>query len=137
MRKLSIALVGLLAAVLLGSGTAAAKPAPKPGVPEVGTEAVVSCRGGSAWCTWPIVDLNLRTGPHTNSTVVITMPAGDYFVITCWVWGDSVNGDLIWYYGQHWEADLPSNQWEWGFAAGYYLSTGADPHPYFNNCVDS
>jgi hypothetical protein len=73
--------------------------------------------------------------------VITTIPAwsGYYeFHIRCWAWGDSVQGDRVWYKGD--PADAPGNgQWydyttERGWVAGYLLNTGHDPRAGVPGC---
>jgi len=40
--------------------------------------------------------VNIRTGPHLNSTVVGLGYQGQGATVTCWVYGDYVNGNNLW-----------------------------------------
>lgn len=86
-----------------------------------------------ALCAPTLSSLNIRTGPSTGHGVVSTMWAGADFWLHCWAPGESINGDNVWYFGTHitgpWPPDFPQ-----GYAAGYYLGTGRDPHPAVRRC---
>lgn len=133
-KKLLSATVGLL---LVSAGVMAGTSAPA-SAGEMSTQSVWQCDVGNGWCVSTTARVNLRTGPHIGDGIVITMDQGARFGIECWVWGDPVHGDSIWYKGTHRQSvDIPPISWELGYVSGYYLATGKDPHPYFNNCVDS
>lgn len=87
----------------------------------------------NALCAPSLVNLNIRTGPSTNHGFVSTMWPGADFWLHCWVPGQSINGDNVWYLGTHitgsWPPDFPH-----GYAAGYFLGTGPDPHPAVRRC---
>lgn len=67
-----------------------------------------------------------NTQPTGSSTRVQLVPGGDYYAIRCYVSGQSVNGDAIWYWGRY--------NGLWGYVAGYYLATGHDPRSGTPHC---
>ncbi len=143
-RRLAVTIGAVIAIVAGFAGSPAASagsPAGKPGPSGPGgalTNSLYPCivfQGGT--CTTVLTNLNLRAQPHRNSTSLIVMPQGSDFQIRCWGYGDSVNGDNIWYFGQYFTSiDVGPISWPIGWAAGYYLATGADPNPNFVNCAD-
>ena len=135
MKKVLLFSAALLAASAVTAGVANAGPA-RPG--EFTAQGVGNCDVGYGLCTETTAQLNLRTGPWTNAQIVTTMPKGARFAPECWVWGTSVNGDEVWYWGTYRESnDVSPISWPQGYAAGYYLATGADPNPNFSHCSDS
>lgn len=134
MRRLSLLAAGVLAATvgLLGGQQASADP----GGGMVRAAAVYSCWWvqSDALCATPLTNLNIRAHPWSTAGYITTMPRGSDFWLHCWNWGESVNGDTVWYYGT-WDigGDDP-REWPTGWSAGYYLSTGHDPNPQVPNC---
>jgi hypothetical protein len=88
-----------------------------------------------ALCTSTNDFTNLWGGATYNSTRKhLLWPAAAVW-IHCYVWGEIVNGDGVWYY-------VTKNQWGTepgvhrpeGYVPGYYLNTGPDPHPGVSRC---
>lgn len=73
-------------------------------------------------------DVHIRKCAATTSpcSVVKTLPAaGTQVHAICWVVGESVYGDNIWY-----EVDSPAH----GAIAGYWINSGTDPNPKLTHC---
>lgn len=71
----------------------------------------------------------IRTGPSSSYSSVYLLQGGQYTYGYCYVVGQSVNGDSIWYYNK------PNpNGSVGGYTAGYYLTTGADPKAGVPHC---
>jgi hypothetical protein len=89
-----------------------------------------------ALCTNPTTRLNLRTQPSTSSGIIITMDPDTIVWLHCWTTGQSINGDTVWYWVDDADEGFTVNPVSWpeGFAAGYYLATGPDPHPWVPHC---
>lgn len=61
-----------------------------------------------------------------TSTEIQVIPSGASVKIGCYVYGESVNGDTVWYwlyYGGH-----------WGYVSGWFLNTGHDPSSATHHC---
>jgi hypothetical protein len=88
-------------------------------------------------CTNPVSGgVNGRTGPSTSRAIVEHIPSDYPFEIWSWTYGDSINGDNIWYYGAATGLSYPSPL---VYVSGYYLQTGKDPasgirHSEYNGC---
>jgi hypothetical protein len=89
-----------------------------------------------ALCTNPTTRLNLRTLPNTSSGIVVTMDPDTIVWLHCWTTGQSINGDSVWYWVDDADEGFTVNPafWPKGWAAGYYLATGPDPHPSVPHC---
>jgi hypothetical protein len=127
--------------VLLGTASAATARTPTKG----GGGGVTTMADETYLCTWideralcthPTARLNLRTQPNASSGIVTTMDPDSIVWLHCWTTGQSINGDNIWYWVDDASDGIDVNPifWPEGWAAGYYLATGADPHPWVAHC---
>lgn len=107
-------LAGLLAGLLLLAGVA-----------------VATAPAAHAYTTiaQATVNVNMRTCASTNCGSVGILQGGQYFYISCYKVGQSINGDNIWYWGK----TNPNNTWQ-AYVAGWYLTTGHDPSPATGPC---
>lgn len=74
----------------------------------------------------------MRHCPHTTKACYQTgylAISGSVVYLYCYVTGDSVNGDKIWYDGA--AADTQNGS---GYIAGYFVNTGHDPHSGISKC---
>lgn len=134
-----MAVLGLLLAATLGLASPAAAQAPQRlATSDFGVESVDFCTWiqQNALCTNPTVRLNLRAQPNTSSTVVTVMDPDSMVWLHCWTAGQSINGDSVWYWVDDASEGYTVNPvyWPKGWAAGYYLATGPDPHPWVPHC---
>lgn len=102
-----------------------------PGVAEAAT--CVGNHTGFTDCT-TTASVNIRgcsSAPSTSCTIYRTDPANFSEQVFCYTYGQSINGDNVWY-------NVASSQQASGrppaWIAGYYLNTGHDPNPTFDNC---
>ncbi|MEJ3742852.1 hypothetical protein WEI85_06155 [Actinomycetes bacterium KLBMP 9797] len=134
--------VAVLAAMLTVTTSlatpAAARPPASPANSDVGAQSLELCEWiqERAACTNPTARLNLRTQPNTNSGIVTTMDTDSIVWVHCWTTGQSINGDNVWYWVDDASEGFTVNPIHWpkGWAAGYYLATGRDPHPWVAHC---
>jgi hypothetical protein len=78
--------------------------------------------------------VHMRTNPHTNASIIATVPAGQGVNLVCWAYGDSVNGDNIWYYGPEYPFEGSPPNDPTGYVSGEYMDTGHDPAPGVGQC---
>ncbi len=104
---------------------AAAQAAPQAQPSDVRASVIVDC--GPNWgykCAGTLANVNIRTGPGTSYAKVATLAKNMNFALYCYQYGESINGDPVWYFGAP-DIDQPDNPR--GFVAGYWLATGKDP----------
>jgi uncharacterized protein YgiM (DUF1202 family) len=111
MRNRLIAVLATLA-LLAGLATAAA--------PQAAASTITVQATQNVW---------IRTGPATSYSTVYLLQGGQYVWVYCYVTGQSINGDPIWY-----RVKPNPNNATVGYTAGYYLTTGADPNPNVGHC---
>ncbi len=79
---------------------------------------VVICLATAACDTTSIAGLNVRAEPTTDSAVVASIDRVDTHIgIDCFVYGEPVHGDPVWY-----RIDRPHS----GYVTNYYVDTGGD-----------
>lgn len=132
-------ILGVLLAATMTLATPAAARLPTSAAPtDVGIQSVEFCTWiqSNALCTNPTARLNLRTQPNTSSGIVTTMDPDSMVWLHCWTTGQSINGDNVWYWVDDASEGYTVNPvyWPKGWAAGYYLATGPDPHPWVPHC---
>lgn len=135
MRRIVTTLLAMVLLAFTGATTAAAAPAAPP-KDDVSIQAVWECnpRTSYRYCTSTNARVNVRTQPWTNSGIVTTVPAGTNVSVSCYRWGESINGDSVWYWVSVDDINHSPISWPKGYIAGYYLNTGADPNPLFPWC---
>ena len=114
-------LLGLLvvASVMVGLGVAAAQPA--------------SASGSVNLYVTTNAPVNERWQPTTGSNSWGVVPSGATVLVHCWVYGQNINGDTIWYFVQYpWPGTTGAGTD--GYITGYYLNTGHDPNPNVSAC---
>lgn len=80
--------------------------------------AVGVCLATAACDTTSIAGLNVRAQPTTAGAVVATIDRADTHVgIDCFVYGEPVHGDPVWY-----RINRPHS----GYVTNYYVDTGGD-----------
>ena len=85
-------------------------------------------------CSDVTATVHIRQDSNTQSAILGTLYAGGRVILACYSIGESVNGDNIWYLGGGPEDGDIITQYVFGYVAGYYVNTGADPAPGVPRC---
>jgi hypothetical protein len=144
MRKLALAALMVLATVIGVSGPAGAAWTPGESQPQAATAPGNKTAAAEVWscnprltyryCTTTNARVNVRTQPTTNSGIVTTVSTGTTAAVSCYRFGQPINGDSVWYWVSIDDINTSPASWPKGYIAGYYLNTGADPNPLFRQC---
>jgi hypothetical protein len=85
--------------------------------------------GTQGYCTITLTYVNQRSAPTSNSGLFGTLSPRQTIILFCWTYGQSINGDNIWYLEQP-----VGGQFLGAYVTGYYLDTGRDPAPPIPKC---
>lgn len=122
--------------VLRGVAVATVVASASAGLVGVASAATFQCAEGDdgmVICANTKANDNVRAAPNTSSRIVMTIPKGEPFALHCYTTGTSVSGDNIWYGGID-DDNFPQYVDDFGYVAGFNLSSGHDPAPGVQHC---
>jgi hypothetical protein len=74
---------------------------------------------------WTADDVKIRKGPSTDLAIVDRGYKGDGAAVKCWVRGEGVFGDNIWWYVKNGN----SGKNVWGYTSDYYFNAASGNPP--------
>lgn len=89
------------------------------------TSATSAQAAGAYGGSWNTDNVKIRKGPSTDMPVVDHAYKGDGAFVKCWVRGEGVYGDNIWWYVK----DNSSSANVWGYTSDYYFNVASGNPP--------
>jgi hypothetical protein len=103
------------------------KPAPPPIHPRSEESTMATYNYSQAEATTNVYS---RVSPSSSAATVYLFQGGQIVYYFCYVTGQSLNGDNVWYRTR----PNPAAGTPQGYVPGWYMTTGADPNPSVSHC---